>query len=84
MSNCSSGCRTKNHSSYGECLRSNTPAVQLPQVGAEYMARKKWDAEIREYRSAQAQGIQPKSSKLKDIRSAVNRSRNADMAVKEA
>jgi len=40
--------------------------------------------EIKEYRAARSQGIQPRSTQLKDIRSAVSRSRALDKAVKDA
>lgn len=33
---------------------------------------KKWDAELRLYREARAQGIQPDSTKTKDIRKAID------------
>lgn len=33
---------------------------------------KKWDSELDAYRNARAQGIQPKTTKLKDIRKAVD------------
>jgi hypothetical protein len=33
---------------------------------------KKWDNELKAYRDARAQGIQPKSTKLKDIQAAVD------------
>lgn len=36
--------------------------------------RKKWDGELQAYRDARAQGIQPKSTKMKDIQAAVAQS----------
>ena len=35
---------------------------------------KKWDAELKAYRDARAEGIQPKSTKMKDIKAAVEQS----------
>ena len=36
------------------------------------MSAKKWDNELALYRSARAQGIQPSSTKTKDIRNAID------------
>jgi hypothetical protein len=52
-----------------------------PSTG--YRAAQKWQTEITEYRAARSQGIQPKSSQLKDIRSAVSKSQKFDRAVQE-
>ena len=82
-SNCTSGCRTQDHESYGECLRSNSPSIRVTAASSEYSHRRKWDTEIREYRAARSQGIQPKSTQLRDIRSAVSKSQRLDRAVKE-
>lgn len=83
MSNCSSGCPTKDHESYGECLKSKGAGVKVMDPSAGYMAAKKWQTEISEYRAARSQGIQPKSSQLGDIRRAVTKSQKLDRAVQE-
>lgn len=83
VSSCTSGCRTQDHSSYGECLRSNSPSVKVTVSSKNYSAFKRWETEIKEYRAARSQGIQPRSTQLKDIRSAVSRSRALDKAVKD-
>lgn len=83
MSSCTSGCKTQDHLSYGECLRSNSPSVRVTVSSQEYSTRKKWDTEIREYRAARSQGIQPRSTQLGHIRSAVAASQKLDKAVKE-
>lgn len=36
--------------------------------------QKSWDRELKEYRDARAQGIQPKTTRLKDVRAAVEAS----------
>lgn len=51
---------------------------------ANYQSHKLWATEIKEYRDARSQGIQPRSTKLADIRSAVDRSEAAGAPVKEA
>lgn len=84
MSECSSGCRTKDHSSYGQCLRAKTTSARVEVLSGDYSLRKNWDTEIREYRAARSQGIQPRSTQLKDIRSAVSASQKLDRAVKES
>jgi len=40
--------------------------------GMDYTTQKKWDKELALYRSARAQGIQPDSTKTKDIRRAID------------
>jgi hypothetical protein len=44
------------------------------------MTTKKWDGELQAYRDARAQGIQPSSTKLKDIQTAVDISNRAGRA----
>lgn len=80
--NCTSGCPTKSHASYGECLRDKAPRVTTAatRIG-DYSFRSNWTQEIKEYRDARKQGIQPKTSNLHDIRQAVNVSRSLDQAV---
>jgi len=73
---------TKDHSSYAECLRSKSPGVATTDTRkGDYAHRSKWTQEIKEYRDARRQGIQPKTSNLKDIREAVSVSRKLDTAV---
>ena len=40
--------------------------------GLDYSRQKKWDKELELYRSARAQGIQPSSTKTRDIRKALD------------
>jgi len=73
--NCRSGCLTKDHNSWGECARSSNMRVAYCGIaGGDATAQKAWDREIKEFRSAQAQGIRPASTKTKDIRAAVDAS----------
>ena len=83
MSNCTSGCRTQDHESYGECLRDKNLASHnsTQSVDGEYFKNVKNTAEITEYRAARAQGIQPRSTNLQDIRDAVDGSRKFDTAL---
>lgn len=64
---CSSGCRTKNHSSYGECLRAKR--VQIEGADArKYMGSvwKQHDA----YAEARYAGLQPETWYAKDVETA--------------
>lgn len=75
MSNCTTSCKTKDHESYGQCLQSNMPMVAPsanPSVtGWDMNQVKKDNKELDSYYSAIRQGIEPISTKQKDIDAAV-------------
>ena len=80
MSNCTSSCKTKDHASYGECLRSNTPmfvGVNPTRTGWDQDKVKKDEKEIQSYWDATRQGIEPRSTRKKDIDAAVKLSNDA-------
>ena len=81
--NCTSGCKTKDHASYGECLRSNTPNVRnsTQSTSGLYSMERHNALEINEYKAARAQGIQPAGTKLHQIREAVAQSQKSDTAL---
>ncbi len=56
---CSSACITKDHRTFGECLRAKGLNVNpnLMHVNAQ----KKMDSELQAYRDAKRQGVQPAS-----------------------
>jgi hypothetical protein len=83
MSNCSTGCPTQDHVSYGQCMKSKGLRTGVQQQSQSYQTGNRFWTEIKEYRAARAQGIQPKSSKLEDIRSAVSRSVQTNTAVQD-
>ena len=69
---CRSGCPTQDHDSWGECARAANMRVAYSGVGGlDYSAQKKWDKELDLYKSARAQGVQPASTRTKDIRKAL-------------
>lgn len=70
---CTSGCPTKDHGSYGECLRAknNRVAYCNSAGGRDFTAQKKWDKELDAYSAARAQGIQPSGTKLAQTQRAV-------------
>ncbi len=83
MSNCTSSCKTKDHNSYGECLRSNTPmfvGVSPTKTGWDQDKVKKDEREIQSYWDATRQGIEPRSTRKKDIDAAVRLSNDAGKA----
>jgi hypothetical protein len=70
VSNCTSGCRTKDHASYADCLKGK--GVRVGGVGTQdRTAQKKWDADLDAYSAARRQGIQPASTKRADVDAAV-------------
>ena len=68
MSKCRTGCRTQNHENYGDCLRDANIGVSNEGVAT---ALKTTDKELSAYRDARKLGIQPASTKMKDIQKAV-------------
>ena len=74
---CASSCQTKDHGSYGACLRSkNLATVGLETTAPSFgMTRQKaFDKETNLYGDTVAQGIQPDSTQTKDIRAALDKS----------
>ena len=74
---CASSCQTKDHRSYGACLRSkNLATVGLETTGPSFgMSRQKeFEKETNLYGDTVAQGIQPDSTQTKDIRAALDKS----------
>lgn len=51
---CRSGCRTKNHKSYAECLKAANAKTMMGAV-----VRRSTESELEAYRRARAAGIQP-------------------------
>lgn len=70
---CSSSCYTKDHASYGECLRSKNLKTQVSVPGRDYdrSGQPAWDKRIDAYKQARSEGIQPASTKAADIKKAV-------------
>ena len=83
MSNCTSSCKTKDHDNYGECMRSNIPmfvGVNPTKTGWDQDKVKKDEREIQSYWDATRQGIEPRSTRKKDIDAAVKLSNDAGKA----
>lgn len=54
---CSSACLTKDHRTFGECMRSKS--IRLTPNLSDTGAQKAWDRELDNYEAARAQGIEP-------------------------
>lgn len=73
-SRCTSGCKTQDHASYSECLQSKGLRVAYSNStgkAGDATTQKRWDRELDSYRSAVSEGMQPESTRTKDIRKAV-------------
>lgn len=72
--NCSARCTTKDHQSFGECMRAKGLRVAYCQsaAGKDATAQKKWDARLDSYRDAKSQGINPQGTKTNQIRQALD------------
>lgn len=69
---CRTGCPFPgSHSSWGECARAANVKVAYCGIGGgDYTKQKKWDAEIKAYRSARAEGIKPSGTTMPKIEAA--------------
>lgn len=67
---CSSACLTKDHRTFGECMRSKSLNLNpnLSNTGAS----KAWDGELQAYRDARSQGIQPAGTSMAKVQEAVD------------
>ena len=84
--NCSAGCATQDHATYGECIRSKGLRIAYCNEagkGGDATTQKKWDRELDEYRSAVSQGMEPESTRIKDVRAAVQWSEQNGKAYSE-
>ncbi len=78
MSNCRSGCKTQDHANWGECARAANFSITDPLANA---VSKQANSELNAYREARKQGIQPRSTKMHDIKAAVMASDTLGKAV---
>jgi hypothetical protein len=74
VSPCSSSCLTKDHKTWGECIRAKGLQVS-PAINDAYGTRQRaWDRELDNYAAARAQGVEPAGTQQHHI----------DAAMKEA
>lgn len=75
--NCSSTCPTQDHFTFGECIRAK--GIQLGDVKGIGVTPA-LDVRLSAYDSARRQGIQPASTRLRDVNAAVRISERAGKA----
>lgn len=84
ISNCTSACKSKDHATYAECLQQNMPMISPSSTpsrsGWDRDKIKKDDKELDSYYSAVRQGIEPRSTRQKDIDAAVKLSNESGKA----
>lgn len=77
--NCSSSCKTKDHETWGECVRAKN--LKTNALNPEVLAiQKSADKTLAEYRKARKYGIQPKSTRAADVQRAVRTSEQTGTA----
>lgn len=62
---CSSSCVTKDHRTFGECMRSKH--LNLNPNLADTQRQKRWDRELDSYEAARKQGVEPKGTSQKMV-----------------
>lgn len=80
--NCSSSCKTRDHQTYGECLRDKGLRVGYCQSakGLDATRSKSVENELQAYRDARRQGVQPAGTTMPKIRQAMELSEKAGKA----
>jgi hypothetical protein len=82
--NCTASCKTKDHADYGDCLRANMPMFDgsasptRSNTSLEFLHKD--EKELSSYFDATRQGIEPISTKKKDIDAAVRLSNETGVA----
>lgn len=77
---CSGACQTKDHRTFGECMRAKNLKLS-PQINEAYgSSQKAWDKELDSYQSAVRQGVQPRGTKQAQIDHAMKQSDTTGVA----
>ena len=70
--NCSSACLTRDHDTFGECVRGKGLKVAYCGIGGgDASTQAKWDRALDNYRAARAEGIQPAGTAPYHVQNAV-------------
>lgn len=69
--NCSVKCETRNHRTFGECMRAKR--LNLAPNLSETNVQKKWDRELDAYDSARRQGVEPEGTTMKKVDEAMRK-----------
>lgn len=73
---CSSACLTRDHRTYGECIRAKGLQVS-PAINDSYGTRQKaWDRDLDHYESAVNQGLQPEGTQRHQVDAALREAEN--------
>ncbi len=75
---CSSACITRDHRTFGECMRSKN--LNLNPNLADTQRQKEWDSELDFYESAVNQGVQPRGTGRKLVEEAMTTSEATGVA----
>lgn len=79
--NCTAGCKTKDHVTWGDCVRAKNAFIAYCGVGGgDATAQKHWDNELSAYRDARRQGIQPDGTTMSKVDAALRASDKAGAA----
>lgn len=80
--NCSSTCRTRDHATFGECMRSKRQMVGFAASarGADKTRDNLWNRELDMYAAARRQGIEPDGTGMAKIQFALDQSEKHGMA----
>lgn len=82
--NCSASCKTRDHETFGECVRAKNLKTAYMQEwkGKDATAQKKADKNLDDYAAARKYGIQPKSTRPRDVQTAIRVSEQTGTAFK--
>jgi hypothetical protein len=78
--NCRSGCRTKDHDSYAECLLAANVTIAATVTSPANFLFDKTKKDLRAYQTARANGIQPEGTTVEKVRAAEDASRRLGRA----
>lgn len=67
---CRSGCKTKDHATWGECARAANLKVSAVMESEFSDAFRKTETDLNAYRTARANGIQPAGTTVEKVREA--------------
>ena len=74
--NCSSACLTKDHATWGECVRSKGLQIS-PHINDAYNTKQSgWDRDLDHYESAVRQGVQPEGTQRHQVDAALKGAEN--------
>lgn len=79
--NCSASCLTKDHATWGECVRDKGLKISwaASAKGLDKTREKKWDKNLDEYQSLVRQGVQPRNTWPSGVKEARDRAEKGIM-----